>query len=152
MSTEKVVTIITPELIEEETSAEYNEEELQKLVIYFKEMTTLYDLRDEDWTEENERTIREFFIDITMPMLLIYFINDDLQVTDNFPDEPVIDLAYFIREPKEIFDVESFHDSVTFGSAHDNVEGTILNVMENVYAPIFVNITTWPDSILYYSF
>lgn len=35
-----------------------------------------------------------------------------------------------------------------FGTVDTTVEGSLLAVLENVYAPVFFNATTWPDSIL----
>ncbi|XP_071050357.1 dynein axonemal heavy chain 2 isoform X2 [Onthophagus taurus] len=133
--------------VEEDVKPEYTEEDLEKLVRFVKDITTLYDLRDTDWNEANEDVIRQWFLNIKEPVLCIYFEADDLKCMYGYPDCPVLDLTYFLREPNEIFDVETFHDKITFATVDDNIEGTILKTLENVYAPVFFHVTTWPDSV-----
>lgn len=147
--TDKAVRIVTPEETQQEIRPEYDEGDLEKLVSFVKAMTTLYDLRETDWKEEHDLIIQEFFLNPKQIILAVYFNCDDLQCSAEFPDTPYVDLTYFLREPMEVFDVETFHDKITFGTVHDNVEGSILKVLENVYAQVFFNIKTWPDSILY---
>lgn len=113
-----------------------------------KKITTLYDLRETDWTDENYAVIREFFIDPKHPVLTVYFEEDTLRCLLDFPETPIVDLTYFYREPNEIFRVDTFHDRISFGTVDDSVEGSILKILESIYSPIFFNITTWPDSIL----
>lgn len=146
--TDKAVRVLTPEEIQQDIRPEYDEEDLVKLVSYVKDMTTLYDLRESDWNEEHDVVIREFFLNPQQMLLTIYFEGDDLMCASDFPETPYVDLTYFLREPMEVYDVDTFHDKVTFGTIHENVEGSILKVLENVYAQVFFNIKTWPDSIL----
>lgn len=146
--TEQTVRILTPEEIEQETRPEYDEEDLLQLISFIKAMTTLYDLRESDWKENHDVVIREFFLNPKKMILTVYFDGNDLECLLDFPDTSYVDLTYFLRDPMEIFEVETFHDKITFGTVHDNVEGSILKVIENVYAQVFFHIKTWPDSIL----
>lgn len=57
-------------------------------------------------------------------------------------------LIDLLQEADDIINVENFHETVMFGTVDTTVEGSLLSVLENVYAPIFFNATTWPDSIL----
>lgn len=138
--------MITPE----ETNAifvpEYTDEELSRLINFIKRMVTLYDLRESDWTEQHEQVIVEYIIDITQPILSAYFEEDNLKVLLGFPTSPYIDLCYFLRDPMDVFNLETFHDKIIFGTVNDNIEGSILSVIEDVFAPYFFNIKTWPDS------
>lgn len=127
----------------------YTDEQLEKLIGFFKKMTTLYDLKESDWTEDNCLVIRNFIIEPSEMVLTVYFDDDNLQCLLDFPDTPFIDLTYFIREANDIFKIETFHDKITFGTVNSSVEGSLLSVLENVYAPFFFNNTTWPDSILF---
>lgn len=139
--------IKSPEELELERQPEYTDEDLAKLVSFVKRMTTLYDLRETDWNEECEEVIRQFFLIRKQPILTIYFDSDILNCMLGFPDTPIVDLTYFLRDPMEIFEVDTFHDKVTFGTMDGNVENSILRVLENVYAQVFFNIKTWPDSV-----
>lgn len=145
---EKVVTIVTVEETEKEVKPEYSDEDLEKLVGFIKSMTTLYDLREDDWTESIYEMIRQFILDPKEPLLTIYFDGDELCCLLDIPEETVVDLTYFLRENDDIFEVETFHDNIMFGTIHEDVEGSLLKIMENVYAPYFLDIETWPDSIL----
>ncbi|KAF5308521.1 hypothetical protein FQR65_LT06186 [Abscondita terminalis] len=148
---EKVVVVATPESEEEDLQANYSEEDLDYLVYIIKSMTTLYDLRDEDWTPTAENNIKEFLVYLTIPIIIVYFEGDKLIVNTEFPKVPVLDLTFFMREPKQRFDIHNIHDLIMFGTVQESVEGTILNVLETVFSPVFFRITSWPDSILFYS-
>lgn len=106
-------------------------------------------MREEDWNEENESSIENFIMSPDETLLVIFFDQDQLKALPHFPDGLFIDLTYFIREPKHIFEVKTFHDNIVFGTVHENVEWSILNVIENVFAPVIFGITNWPDSILF---
>lgn len=142
---EEVVEILGTEV------PEINEEDLDKLVGYVKKITTLYELKPTSWNEDCEEVIKEFFLDPTQPALSVYFDNNLLKCHLGFPSCIIRDLTYFIRKPFEIFYPETFHDNIMFGTVDDNIEGSLLKVIENVYAPIFFNITTLPESILFKS-
>lgn len=136
---------------EEETGPpvpELTDEEVDKLVKYIKKMTTLYDLEDTDWNESHFEIIKSFIFNTDQIVLTVYFYGDDLRCSLDFPTTPISDLTYFIRKPFDILTPENFHDNITFGTVNDSIEGSLLKVLENVYAPIFFNITSWPDSIL----
>ncbi|XP_031338901.1 dynein heavy chain 2, axonemal-like isoform X2 [Photinus pyralis] len=144
---EKVVEVTTPVEAEEVITAEYAEEVMAKLVRIVKDLTMLYDLRESDWTEDTEKAIQEFFTDLTIPILVVYFDHDTLIVSKTFPTCCIVDLMYFIRGPNEKFELSTIHDCIMFGNAHRDVEGTILNILESIYAPILFSVTTWPDSV-----
>jgi hypothetical protein len=57
-------------------------------------------------------------------------------------------MTYFLKDSSDIITSENFYEVITFGTINDNIEGTMLNVLEHVYAPIFFSETSWPDSIL----
>lgn len=129
---------------------ELSDEDLMKLIGYVKKMTTLYDLCDSDWNAYCDEQIRDFFMDITQPVLSIYFENEILKCNLGFPNDRVNDLMYFIRKPFEIFSPDNFHDNIHFGNVDDNIEGSLLKIVENIYAPIFFNITSLSESILFH--
>ncbi|XP_015190542.1 PREDICTED: dynein-1-beta heavy chain, flagellar inner arm I1 complex-like [Polistes dominula] len=132
----------------EELRADYTREELNELVHCVKDMTTLSGLSKKDWTYQCHLIIQEFFESPKHLVLCIYY-EDKRNVPTallSFPSTPVHELCYFVRKPNEIFRLENFHDSVTFGSFNGNVEAYILGVIQNALAPVFFKIDSWPDS------
>lgn len=113
-----------------------------------KDMTTLSGLTDSDWTWKCVMDIREFFHDSSIPVLCVYHVDGDLTTEFSFPTVPVHELTYFVRQPNEILYPENFRERILFGSLNDKVESHILSIIQNVLAPIFFTIETWPDSIL----
>lgn len=111
-------------------------------------MATLKRVDDDEWTYYTELTIRDFFLNPSMEVLCVYRIYNHLNVSLRFPMVPVNELTYFIREPREILRADTFRERVLFGTVNDNVESYVLQIVQNVLAPIFVKIDTWPDSIL----
>ncbi|RZC39323.1 DHC N1 domain containing protein, partial [Asbolus verrucosus] len=147
-SEDKAVKIQTPEAdSSEQQKVTYSDEDLSKLVSYIKNLTTLYDLQLTDWTEENDNVIKYWFLTPTEPVLTIYFDDDVLTCQLGVPHMPVIDLTYFLRQPLEVFEVATFYDSINFGTMDDNIEGSILHIIENVYAPVFFKSEHWPESV-----
>lgn len=137
-------------LIQESTEPvpDYTDVELDQLVSFVKRMTTLYDLRPTDWNEQTDDAIRTYFLEPSNQVLCVYFGGNTLVAVNGFPNEVYEDLTYFIRDNhKEIFRVDNFHDNITFGTINGTVEGTLLELLENVYAPIFFNAKSWPDSV-----
>ncbi|CAG4949533.1 unnamed protein product [Colias eurytheme] len=125
----------------------YEPEELQKLVSYIMDITTLYDLRDEDWNDETKAGIEDWITEPRALILCIYFKGDKLKAASDIPLSPVYDLMYFIRQPDFVFKAETFHDDIVFGTFVDSVESNMIKILELVYAPYFFAIRTWPDSV-----
>ncbi|KYN39559.1 Dynein heavy chain 2, axonemal [Trachymyrmex septentrionalis] len=126
----------------------YRADELNELVQCVKDMTTLSGLTDDDWTEKCDMDIRKFFHEPSIPVLCIYHVNGSLTTEFSFPTVPVHELTYFVRQPNEILYPENFRERILFGSMNDRVENYILDIIENMFTPIFFAIETWPDSIL----
>lgn len=146
---EKTVKIQTPEATQDDAFPDYSDEDLDKLVKYFQGLTTLYDLQSSDWTETAIETIKSYILDPNEILLTIFFDGSVLTCLIGIPRQTCYDLTYFFREHQHIFDVQTFHDHITFGTIDDNFDGTILNVIENIYAPVIFRADNWPDSILH---
>ena len=114
-----------------------------------KACTTLFDLRDEDWNPETENVVKSYFITKTVNLLSIFFENITLKAIFGFPAFPVKDLTYFLKNSTEHITAENFSDSILFGTMNESVDGSILSVLENIYASSFFSETTGTDSILY---
>ncbi|XP_053977121.1 dynein axonemal heavy chain 2 [Hylaeus volcanicus] len=116
--------------LEEELRPVYDDEELSKLVTIVKEMTTLSDLSELEWTSYNEFPIREFFLNPGVSVLTVYYMYRRLTASLGFPVVPVHELTYFVREPHEIFRADSFRDRVLFGTLNTKVESHILSLAD----------------------
>ncbi|KAJ9574122.1 hypothetical protein L9F63_008536 [Diploptera punctata] len=136
------------EEVVQETGPQYTDDELNALVQRVKDFTMLFDLRDEDWTPETVETIKLYFSTKTDTVLSVFFDNVTLKATFGFPSQPVKDLTYFLKDSTDRITAENFSDTMMFGTTNESIEGSILSVLENIYAPIFFDETTWPDSIL----
>ncbi|XP_017767697.1 PREDICTED: uncharacterized protein LOC108556210 [Eufriesea mexicana] len=122
---------------------------LPKIVNCVKDMTTLSGIMVSDWTYYSEMTIRDFFLNPSVTVLTVYYLYNKLSVSLSFPLVPVTEITYFVREPQEILRADTFKDRVLFGTMNDEVESHVLSMVQNVLAPIFLKIETWPDSILF---
>ncbi|CAK9824520.1 hypothetical protein ANTRET_LOCUS2676 [Anthophora retusa] len=137
------------DVVQEELKPVYDEQELTELINIVKDMTTLGGLEEIEWHYFAEVAIREFFENPSVTTLAVYYLNNILTVSLFFPIIPVYELTYFIREPQEILRAETFRDRILFGTMNNKVESYVLTVTQDVLAPIFFEIETWPDSILY---
>ncbi|CAG9772859.1 unnamed protein product [Ceutorhynchus assimilis] len=144
---EKVVKIVTPSVENISFEQEYNEEELEQLITNVKNMTTLYDLRSEDWNPQCEAIIRTWLTDTSEPLLMIYFDGADLSADTHAPNIPIIDASYFLREPGFVYTQENFFDEIIFGTIDGSIEGSLLQIIQNVYAPVLLQTQNWPDSV-----
>jgi dynein heavy chain len=114
-----------------------------------KSFTTVFDLRDDDWTSDVQNVIKDYFLNRSAEVLSIYFDDITLKAALGFPTVPVKDMTYFLKDCTDTVSPENFNEIITFGTTNDSIEGTMLSVVEHVYAPVFFNETSWPESILY---
>ncbi|KAH8378166.1 hypothetical protein KR093_009808 [Drosophila rubida] len=126
----------------------YSDEELNQLVEYIQRMTTLYSLNQGDWREQALDIIRRWLLEVSEPLLTMYYAGNRLTACLGFPNDPVDDISYFMRdEPNEIFTVDGFHDEIHFGTVHSDVDGCLMYLLERFYAPIFRNYTDWNETV-----
>ncbi|KOB76208.1 putative 1-beta dynein, partial [Operophtera brumata] len=135
------------ELAETPIKPIYEPDELVTLVGYIMRITTLYDLRDEDWTDEAKQGIVDWICEPKDLILCIFFKGEKLKAISDIPLAPVFDLTYFSRAPDFVFKADTFHDDIVFGTFVDSVESNMIQMLEFVYAPYFFAINTWPDSV-----
>ncbi|XP_062141991.1 uncharacterized protein LOC133850046 [Drosophila sulfurigaster albostrigata] len=126
----------------------YSDEELNQLVEYIQRMTTLYSLNQRDWHEQALDIIRRWLLEVSEPLLTVFYSGNRLTAYLGFPNDPVDDISYFLRsEPNEIFTVDGFHDEIHFGTVHSDADGCLMYLLERFYAPIFRNFDDWNESI-----
>eukprot|EP00794_Sanderia_malayensis_P010712 gene10712-11859_t len=136
----------------EGTICEKNEtEDHKKIVSMLKDMVSLSNLRPEMWTDSHLMVIEKFVSDTSQRALLLYV--DSLAgftVSESCPIFPVDELQYFIRkEGKPI--TSKFQSVLQYGKIKGSYIESLLRHMSGVYAPMFFQNSSWPDSILFYA-
>ncbi|XP_078047974.1 uncharacterized protein LOC144475700 [Augochlora pura] len=133
----------SPEL-EEELPPEpekpvFAEEDLLRLVKYIKHLSIYSDSNDNNWDENCDRTIREYFEDPSNILLSVFRDGDKLTAVLNFPEYAPKGFMYFLRSPWQACTVDNFFEIVTLGSVSGNVMSSVHKFVENVYAPILLH-------------
>lgn len=139
------------EVVEEEETVpvpEYTDDELNRLLLYVQQIVTCYDLTEEDISEQFLENVTKWLMDVLETTLFVYFDHGFLCASAGCPITPVTQITYFIREePGHVFSVDGFHDEITFGTFHENVEETILALMNSIYAPLILHDQRWDDNV-----
>ena len=107
-------------------------------------------LKPDDWKDIHEDAIRKFMDDPACRLLIIY--HDPYKgfvVEHMIPPYVVEQLTYLIKQEgvKEVT-TENFLKVVQYGTVKGAHIESLLRVMMGIYAPIFFENTSWPDSIL----
>lgn len=113
-----------------------------------QKMTTLFALDDRDW--QNAKTlevIKSWLLRTDELMLSIFYDDDTLCACLAMPLVPVYDLTYFLRKPHQIFTVDGIHDEIIFGTIHEDIDGSLLTILTNVYSPIFFASTNLAETV-----
>lgn len=126
---------------------EYTEEDLSRLIDYIHKATTLFALNKQDWSADTDEVIRRWLMSTDELLLTIFYDGDILSACLDFPLSPVFDITYFMREPGEIFEVETIPDRIMFGNIHEDIEGTLLTILDKVFSPIFFTSTNLSDNV-----
>lgn len=126
---------------------EYSDEELDQLIGFVQKMTTLFALRENDWSATTLNVIKSWFLNPDALMLVIFYDGDELSACLAIPLAPIFDMSYFLRQPNQIFAVDTFHDEVAFGTVREDIDGTMLSVLSAVYGPIFFGSTNLSDTV-----
>lgn len=122
--------------------AEYSHDELEDMVNLIKKMTVLYMFDPSHWNDESIAVIQSWLISPTHVLLTIFYYGERLIASLEIPDVPVYDFMYLLKEPNAKFTVDNFHDDVIFGKICEDVDGTLLMLMERVYVPLILNLET----------
>lgn len=127
---------------------EYSEYQLHKLLLNVQQIATCYDLSEDDIGESFSENVTKWLMDVMETTLFVYFDQGYLCASAGCPTSPVTQLTYFIREdPGHVFSIDGFHDEITFGTFHENVEETILCLMNSIYAPMILKDKRWDDNV-----
>ena len=87
-------------------------------------------------------------MDVLETTLFVYFDHGYLSASPSCPTSTVTQLTYFIRdEPGHVFSIDGFHDEISFGTFNENVEETILALMNCIYAPLILKDKRWDENV-----
>ncbi|XP_055375876.1 dynein axonemal heavy chain 2 [Condylostylus longicornis] len=139
----KKVKPVTPEI----QLPTYTDEEIEKLISYMKKITILFALNEKDWDDDCYSIMKKWLIDVTECLLIIFYDGVTLKARLTFPLTPINDLIYFVRQPMHIFSIEKFHDEISFGSMHEDIDGSLLKILNFIYAPLFYQYTEWNENV-----
>ena len=144
------------EKLDEEENIEVEatpEPEIQKsLTDHICQLITLTDFNvEEHWTEDIVTILTDEFINGKQQVMIAYMhTRAGLQVEFSFPVMRVSEYVYFIKGAQigeEVLTVDNFEGLVQHGLVSGNGIESMLRLMGGVYAPIFFETTSWPDSI-----
>lgn len=128
---------------------EYTEEQINQLVTAIQKMTTLFALDNRDWKNSNAiQMIKKWILDTNELLLTIFYDDDNLCACFEFPLAPVYDITYFLRKPNQIFTVDEFHDEILFGTIQEDIDGSLLTILNNVYSPIFFSSVNLAETVI----
>ncbi|XP_019643897.1 PREDICTED: dynein heavy chain 2, axonemal-like [Branchiostoma belcheri] len=120
--------------------------DVKKLI---KDRVILSALKADMWTEEHDGTIERWFSESPSRLLVVYHDpHSGLNVAYSTPHHPPEELTYFIRPEGVEITAENFHKRVQYGTVKSQYIESLLRLMTGVYAPIFFENKSWPDSIL----
>jgi len=88
-----------------------------------KNVTTLYSLTEEDWTDDVMSQVSNFVSTAAIPILVIYYEDDTLRAAFEIPSHPLLDVFYFLRMYEEPVTADSFFDILEFRSIPASIEG-----------------------------
>jgi hypothetical protein len=127
---------------------EYSDDELNKLLLYIQQIATCHDLSEDDISDFYTEYATRWLMDVLETTLFVYFDQGLLCASASCPTCPVNNVTYFIREdPGHVFTISGFHDEITFGTFHENVEETILYLMNTIYAPLILRDKRWSENV-----
>lgn len=101
------------------------------------------------WTEAYLATVDRFILE-PQPLLVAYLDGvNGLMVDLAIPYGPVTQLTYFVKKGEQIdLRADNFLTVVQYGTVMGGHIESLLQLMTGIYAPIFFENTSWPDSIL----
>ncbi|XP_066267393.1 dynein axonemal heavy chain 2-like isoform X1 [Branchiostoma lanceolatum] len=119
--------------------------DMKKLI---KDRVILSALKPDMWTEEHDGTIERWFSESDSRLLVVYHDpHSGLNVAYSTPHHPPEELTYFIRPEGVEITAANFHKRVQYGTVKSQYIESLLRLMTGVYAPIFFENKSWPDSI-----
>ena len=113
-----------------------------------KDRVILTNLTPEMWEEKHSVYIESFLTN--SHCLLVAYVDpiNGLTLDHKIPTVMVDELSYFVRKA-DVLDItdENFLNVVQYGTVSGQHIESLLRLMTGIYAPLFFENTSWPDSI-----
>ncbi|XP_020290402.1 dynein heavy chain 2, axonemal [Pseudomyrmex gracilis] len=135
------------ELFVEPIKPVFDEQDLKKLIQYVKDLTVLPSLKDDDWNENCDTVICEYFKNPSFTLLCIYFKANVLNAQLSIPAGHISNFVYFMRAPWQVLTVDNFYVTIVFGSVNHNTMMFVLKSMECLYVPVALSSNEWLETI-----
>ena len=106
-------------------------------------------IKPEEWKDEHDEAVNVFVVNHDL-RLLIGYVNVHYGFCLDFqpPAFAVDQLCYFIKKPGDTpLTKYNFLKNVQYGTVRGKYIESLMRNMLGIYAPIFFESTTWPDSI-----
>ncbi|XP_030837708.1 dynein heavy chain 2, axonemal [Strongylocentrotus purpuratus] len=118
-------------------------------VDFVKQRVILAASEPDMWADAHHETIDAFFDPASNDRLLTVFVDPQmgLVVSNNIPPQGVEELNYFIRRPGVKMTGANVEKAVQYGTVRSGHVESLLRIMHSIFAPLFFDNTTWPDSI-----
>ena len=116
-----------------------------------KERVTLANLEPDMWTDAHMDCV-DNFVNNGHNMLVAYMDSiNGLTVDHCLPSVLVKQLVYFVkRDGVSNVSADNFEKIVQYGTVMGGHIESLLRLMSGIYAPMFFENTSWPDSILFH--
>ncbi|KZC07510.1 Dynein-1-beta heavy chain, flagellar inner arm I1 complex [Dufourea novaeangliae] len=124
---------VEEELPPEPEKPVFTEKDLLILVKYVKDLTVFPAFGDENWSENCDQIIREYFENPSHVLLTILQEGNKLTAILNFPKYASKGFMYFLRSPWQIYTAENFLDTVLFGSINGDIKIIKDEVFSNLH-------------------
>ncbi|XP_021360073.1 dynein heavy chain 2, axonemal-like isoform X4 [Mizuhopecten yessoensis] len=134
-----------------DSEVEAEEAAVDQITVYslIKERVTVQNLKEDMWKEQHEEAVHAFIDDPAVKLMVAY-----IDPFKGFTIEPAIptfvvdQLTYLIKSGKvKELTTDNFLTVVQYGTVKGMHIESLLRMMMGIYAPIFFENTTWPDSI-----
>lgn len=125
---------------------DYTDDEIEKFQLFIQQISTHYELEKREIHKSFKASTRKWLLNILQETLYVFFDQGQLSACASCPTTPVAQLIYFLRpEYKLVFTLAGFHDEISFGTFHANVDETMLHMMNKIYAPMILRDTRWAE-------
>ncbi len=112
-----------------------------------KQMVCLSQIKPEVWTDDHLKMVEKFICDASQRFILFYVDSvGGFMVSNSCPVFQVDELQYFIKKQGKQLNVE-VKDTLHYGKIRGSYLESLLRHMSGIYAPMFFQNSSWPDSI-----
>jgi dynein heavy chain len=138
----------TEDIITKETPNNLSGYNLDKVLLLFKNVLKISSFDASNLSEDSISLVQDFLSASNLRKIVVYKISNVTWVTSALPTQFDGQLLYLIRDSSdEPISESNFSQRVQYGKVSQNVMENLLQLIHNVYVPIFLDNKKWPDSV-----